>query len=171
MTTEEIQALQQTAEVLTDKPVTIEIDVPAKSRWHKLLQRWKLKPAKKVYELKPLRLGPIIRISEILNEMQIESVNENNVIEKTYQMAAEHGEKLMDCIAIALHNSESEPPAQIKQLLRSCTAKEIAAMCNYTVAKVDVANFIKSIALIKGVNVLVLPNANATSASSNEASL
>lgn len=171
MTTEEIQGLQQAADVLTDKPVTLEIDVPAKGRLHKLLQRWKLKPVKKVYELKPLRLGPIIRISEILNEMQIGAVNEDNVIEKTYEMAAKHGEKLIECVAIAIHNQDSAPAAEIKELLRSCTAKELAAMCNYTVAKVDVANFIKSIALIKGVNVLALPTASATSANSNEASL
>ena len=121
-----------------------------------ILRRKGLLPKSKKYVLKPLVMGTLIRISEIMVDMEFtEKVTNEKFTEQGIQMMAEHTEKLIEIIALAIKNTEDKPSWQLKRLIRkNATVTDLLSLITVVVSQMDVGNFMKSIISIKGVSLL-----------------
>lgn len=137
------------ADTLTQKPVEFYVDILNKTKFQRLLKQ----PDKKLFKIYPAVTGTLVRISKELLSLP-EAINPND-INAVYDSMNKHGLTMAKIIAIAVSNSEKEPSDDlIKFFLYNLTAKELKTLVNIVLKQMDVINFITSIVLVKGANIL-----------------
>ncbi len=156
MNTETIETLTRTAETITSKAEGFEITIVPQNRLHAWLMRKGWRPAKKQYELKPIVIGNLFRISKLLLTVDPGKIfTGGNMLENSHRLVVEHTDTLIDILAIAIKNTQAEPDKGLKKLIReNLTAKEILTLLSMTLRQLDLQNFISSIISIRGLNVL-----------------
>jgi hypothetical protein len=166
------EVLQKVADAVTDRPTTIVVDVNYSNRWQKKLQKWNVLPKQRQFDIAPITLGSLIRISKLLLEINI-SIEELKVKWKdsSYQAMYLHSETMAKVIATAIQNTREEPPASLVAfILNHFSSKELLAVMNIITGKMDITSFISTIVSARGINVLESQTAGATTASKSEAS-
>jgi hypothetical protein len=157
--TEDIK--RQEAAALLQKPVTLTIDTPAKNWYERLLVKLKLRQEKRVFQIKPLVLGSLIRISERLLSIDKKMLTRERLEDKqqflslNFELMQRHARQVAEIVAIAVTNQKSEPPAALVNFfLYQLTAKELMQVFSVVVQQMNVSDFISCIISISGTNIM-----------------
>ncbi|MBO9660274.1 MAG: hypothetical protein J7527_15750 [Chitinophagaceae bacterium] len=146
------EIIKNVSDTITDKTVTISVDIKPNSAFHAFLQRLKVMPSKRLFRVNGLRWGSLLRISAITANMK-ETLND--LLNDAQGKIITYGPDVVDVVAIGLHNKKSNPPESLKQfILDNMTAAEITDVMSVILNKMNVAGFISTIVLIKGLNVM-----------------
>ena len=147
--------LTKTADALTEKSIGITITTNER-HW---LKRWFSKKVH-VFELRPLSLGTMIKISRILVSIP-EGLFDGkpNLKQLAASTVVEHGEQLAQMIALALVNRKEDPPvSMVNLILHNMTASDILGVCQAVFTQMDTHSFLRSIISIRGINMLTEMN-------------
>lgn len=167
----EKELLTDVSGAVTDEAVTLEIDVLPQNWIHRLLLKWGILPKQKVYQVRSITLGSLIRISEKLLAINLSEMSADSILEDNYKLMKEHGHGIAEIIAIAIVNRKAAPPKSLVSFLENnLTAKELLRVLQIVLRKMDVTNFMSSIISIRGLNALEKKNASAQRAERNEVS-
>lgn len=172
------ETLHQVSETTLEQPDRIEVDINPTSRLHALLQKWGIAKKKRVFILKPIYLGSMIRISKLILTMDItipkegEGRTTRDVLEANYHSIIQHGETLAQIVALAIQNSKEEPKKElIEFIMRNFTSSELVNVLILVLKRMNLSNFMTSIISVRGLNVLGSQTpALVTAANENEVS-
>jgi hypothetical protein len=155
------ETLLQVSETTLDKPDTIEVDVNPVSRFHALMQRWGIAKKKRVFVLKPIYLGTLIRISKLILSVDLhiphngEGQTTREMLEANYHSIIKHGETLAEIVALAIQNSKEEAKPELVQfILHNFTSSELVNVLILVLKRMNLSNFMTSIISVRGMNVL-----------------
>lgn len=158
--------LQQIGKTLTDEAIEVKVDIHAGTWLHKLMQRWKLKPAFKVFRVHQTKLGNLIRVSVVLNKIKADFPNEN-LLQENYNAIEKYGRDMAEVLAIVLYNKgkDAGPSSrEINFILFNMPARHMLQLLNLINDRMNVQAFLASIVLMKGLNILESPAASASPA-------
>lgn len=160
------EVLSKAVDTVVEKPITFEISINPTTKLHAFLQRIGIYPKKKAFELRPVVLGNLLRISQLLLTMKLGTRKEMGLLAKSYQHVSENMETVIQICSIAIHNRPGEPPERLKALLRdNLSTTELMKIMAMVVSRMNVENFIASIILISGMNIMTDPTADVDNAS------
>ncbi len=173
------ETLSEVSDATLEKPFIITVDISPNSRLHKRLQDWGVLPKQRIFQLKPIYLGSMLKLSPLLLGIDLtlpkvkQELEGGSYLVMSYEAIQNHAEKMAKIIAIAIQNNNEDPDKSlVKFILRNFTAKEIMRVLTLVIKQMDIENFISTIISVKGLNVLESSKpANARSASGNEMSL
>jgi hypothetical protein len=164
--------LAKVADVVLASSLKFEVDVKPKSWIHSKLQHYRLRKKKKVFEIHPITLGSLVRISKLLLSIDVTlSDLREKWLETSYQAMSNHAETVATVVAIAIHNQKSEPSkAMVDFVLDNFSSKETMGVLSVVVKQMDIGSFMSSIISIKGMTVLEKDPAVVKSAKNEEVS-
>lgn len=150
----EKEILQSVADTITDKGTVIEIDVKAQNRLERFLMKIGWAPTKRTFHLKPLVVGNMYRIAgKTLNIP--DDLFSGGLIQGLMQGIGHHTKDLAYIVATGIQNNKKEPTKALIEFVEyNCTMEDIYTILNAVLNKMDVENFLNSIALIKGADAL-----------------
>lgn len=147
--------LKKTAETILDEPIVLTVDIKPQSKFHSLLQRLRIKPKKINYSIHGTTLRNMLRISKLLIDINLKPIPDNGVTEWSYNILITESERMAEIIAIAIHNSRSERPRSLINLIMdNFTASELKGVTSLVLDRLNVADFINSIASVRTMNLL-----------------
>jgi len=154
--------LKKVARTVMAKETILKVSLLPASRLHRLLQKLYLAPKSKKLILRPLSFANMMRISELSIDIELTDLSFTTL----QRIMINHGADIAEILAIAA-NSRKSPPTEdeIQFFLDNLTKEERMQLLDYVVQEHDLTSFAKSIILIKGINVLEMKDASATSAS------
>src|SRR6059058_3473634 len=121
MQKEEKEVLAQSAQSLTDKTITVNIEIISPTWWQQL---FKIKVKK--FTIKPICLGTLIKISEQLLSIDIDSEQNDNIMILSQKLMIAHSTTLAYVVALAIVNRKKEPPQSLVEFLQyNITAQEL----------------------------------------------
>lgn len=151
------ETLKAVADTTLETPDVIEVDIQPQSRIETILQKWGVLPKKRVFELKPVYYGTLIRISKLLLSLKFDTSGDKSMLESNYQAIIDNGEALAEIIALAIQNDEHKVKPGLKKLvLNNFTAAEMGKVLPLVVKRMDLTNFMLTIISAKGLNVLAM---------------
>jgi hypothetical protein len=143
------------ADTATDRPIEISIDIFPSNRLHAFLQAKGISPKVKKYNIRPITLGNLIRISKLLLGIDMTIFNRSSIMESNYQLIDKHTRQLAEIVAIAIHNSRHAPSESlINMVVDNFTCKELLGTIHIILKQMDISNFMSSIISVRGLNVL-----------------
>jgi hypothetical protein len=147
-----LQVLSATADTILDKAVRIDVDVLYPRWWERLFMNLRLLPAKRSFDIRPATLGTMIRISQVLLDIDVTGYKTlSSALEANYHVYQAHGVKLAQIIAIAITNKEQEPTSKLVRFItENVTARELMAVTSVVFKQLDTVNFMSTIISIKG---------------------
>jgi hypothetical protein len=155
METDKIKVLSEVADTVLDEPVVLTVDVRPQSRLHALLMKWKLLPEKKVFQVRPICMGSLIRISRLILSIDAGKVDFKNMLESNYRFVDQYAETAAQVIAIAITNSKQKPSGRlVKFILHNFSSSELLSTILIVVRQMGVQNFMSSIISLRGLSVL-----------------
>lgn len=157
MDTEKIKTLEAVSDALTSTETTIEFTVAPQHKLQRWLQKKGWLPSKKKYQMRPITLGNLIRISRLLLTINpdVEQLKKGKFLDISYHAVMNHSETIVKICAIAIKNAKADPGAALQSELRhNLTAKELMTILMIVLQQMDISAFMQSIILIRGLNVL-----------------
>ncbi|MEO6610747.1 MAG: hypothetical protein ABIT05_01400 [Chitinophagaceae bacterium] len=150
------QTLEQVADTVLENTVTFEIIILPQTPVHRWLQKVGWIPAKKNFVIKPIVLGSLLKISDLLLSIDLEQLQKGKgYLETSYHLVSRHTDTMVRVIAIAIQNTRQEPSGSLMSLLRNnLSSKELMTLLSLVLKQMDLQNFIASIISIRGLNVL-----------------
>lgn len=116
------------------------------------LQKIGLAPCKRTFVVKPVTAGTLGRISELLLNIDIDTVSDNNYKDALNVMSKNITDVIELC-AIVFHGSSTEPPQELIHFLTRNAQVQVLVLTMFKVwLSLDLKSFITSITLIKGVS-------------------
>jgi hypothetical protein len=108
------------------------------------------------FNIRPLVLGTLIRVSDIMVEMNLpETVSKDNWMTTGIGLMQKQTDRLLDIVALAIHNDKGPPNRRIKRILKNnATPEELLALITYVITQMDVSGFMKSIISVKGMSLI-----------------
>lgn len=148
------------AQTILEEPIEIVVRVNKKT----LLHRTGLLPSKRVFKIYPTVAGTMIRISELLNEMDIEKKEieqfhgDGIQFEDQIRIIENNLEQIIQVVILAVMNDDKNPDKKLVKFLRkNASAKELLEVIVYVFRQLDIRNFTTSIVLGRGMNLLRKP--------------
>jgi hypothetical protein len=150
MEEKERTALSNTADAITEKATTIEVDI-LHPTWLQKLR----KQTRKTFELKPATLGTLVKISKEMLSIEVEEADKGNFMLLAQKLMAAHSSRLARIIALAIANSKEDPPQSLIDFIQyNMSAEKMAIVAAHVLQKMDITSFVSSIISIKGTNIL-----------------
>lgn len=173
------ETLEQVSDATLEQPVTITVDVIPQYWLEQKLQQWGLLPKKRVFTLRPIYLGTLIKISKILLslDLKLPETDAGNsggkLLEANYQAIEKHGESLAIIVAYAIRNTNRRVDRRlVRFILQNFTSKELMGVLSLVLKQMNLTSFMTSIISVRGLNVLESPKAAPVpNANGNEVSL
>ena len=148
------ETLSSVSDATLQKDVKISVDILPQSRIHKLLQGWGIAKRKRVFSIRPIVLGNLIRISKILLKIDPNALDQSQMIASNYALMMERGDQIAEVIAIALQNNKYEADRWLVDFVKeNFSSIEIYTVLMIVRAQMHVQPFMTSIILIRGLNV------------------
>lgn len=148
----------QVSDVVTDKPVSLIVDIRPQNWWQKLLQQLRLYPVKRTFYIGQSTFGNLIRISKLLNAidgMPLDFKDPSKLINRMHTIIEKDGRVFAGIIAIAIHNKKSEPPESLIEFIEyNFSAKDISNVTSIVIKQMDVMGFIPTIISLKSMSIL-----------------
>lgn len=165
--------LNKVADVTTDKVVELVVDILPQNIIHKYLQKWKVLPSKRQFNITGTTYGNLIRISKSLLSIDMKVYDGlKNPLESNYLAIEQNAETIAKVVAIAIYNKRIEPPASLVNfILFNFSANEMVSTLAIVLKQMNVTGFMTSIISVRGLNVLESGIASASNANKNEMSL
>lgn len=153
---EENEILSKVAESITEKPVTIEIDIKPKNKFEAFMIKHKISPSKRTYEIKPQRVINIYRIAGKAVKMNTgELFQTTDRIGPMMDVLNRHGEDIIYIVACAIQNDHREPTSKMLDIVRNeFEMEDMYKVLEVTIGNYNITAFMNTIALIVGVNAL-----------------
>lgn len=149
------EILKQTADTILDTGVPVTISIRPRNRVDRVLQGLKIRPTEKIFNVQPLCLGALIKISSLILSIDKDLLEGDNMMERAYSAIMSHTEDIIKVIGIALKNNEEDPPNELLDLIRrEFTAQDLARTLTVVVEKMNIRSFLISIISVRGLNVL-----------------
>ncbi|MBC7948653.1 MAG: hypothetical protein H7Y42_12270 [Chitinophagaceae bacterium] len=149
------ETLNAVPDAINQKSIKFEIDILTRNRFHAFLQKRGWAPTKRSYEIRPIVLGNLLRISKLLLTIDPAEFSGGNFISTSHLLIANHTDTLAKIVAIGVQNSRNEPSEELVSTIRdNLTSGELIGLLNGVMKQMDLNSFIGSIILIKGLNVL-----------------
>lgn len=149
------ETLTQVADTTLEKPFTVTVDLIHGGFVERFLQKWGIRPKKRVFELKPITLGNLIRISKLLLQIDEDILNTKKLLNSIYRSLDEHGDVIAEVVATALINTKVGPSKKDINLVRDeFTPLELKGVLSLVISRMNVSDFMHSIISIRGLNVL-----------------
>lgn len=169
------QTLVKVVETMTEKPITITVQiknvVPVKkiSFFERLKGKKQAQPeTERKFVLRPLTVGNIYRIAPKILELP-DDIDGDNLFLETLNLVLNHFESLVYIVAVGLQNDKHEPLEELMQFIADeFESKDFHICYHYIRDQINVVDFMQSIILIKGANVLTVKEQNATSATTQD---
>ncbi len=162
--------IKRVSDTVTDQPVIITVDIKDRSWMDKLLKR---NPVK-IFEVKQITLGNLIRISKLLRGIDVgefNKISQQNILDSNFNLMEQYGHTLAEIVATALHNKKDPPEQHLVAFIENnFTARELLNVLSVVLRQMDVASFMSTIISIKGLSILENPGANVTNANGKEVS-
>lgn len=148
--------LENVANTITDEPVELAVDIIPQGKIHAILQRIGVISKKKVFRLRQITIGNLIRISRIVLSVDtIDFGNEDQILSSAVDSIAKSGDKVAELVAVAIHNKRSAPPKSLIDFVKAnFTASELKAVVGIILKQMNVQDFIISIVSVKGIQIL-----------------
>lgn len=138
----EKDVLQQVTGTLTEEPISFEVD------YRDLFMRSK----KRKFEVKPLVLGSLARISSLYVSIDIEKITSGK---SSFEVIKDHSRTVAEIVAIAVTNRKEYPSKKlIDFFFYHLTVNELATLLLIVLKQANVVNFILTIASMRNLNVL-----------------
>ncbi|MBU7577197.1 MAG: hypothetical protein KAF40_03970 [Flavihumibacter sp.] len=145
--------LKETAAAILEDSIKLKITGDEKHSWF----WWKTKRVTREFEIRPLTLGSLIRISRIILSIDPEIFNKERILEALYGAADKHGTELARVVAIAFTNSRREPADSLISFIQeSITTPQLKEVLGVIILQMDVRSFMSSIVSIRGMNLLTM---------------
>ena len=151
----EAETLQKVATTLLQDAVILETDVRPRHKCHRLCQRLGWLPVKRKLTIRPITLGSLVKISALLLEIDIKTIDTANILLTNYRLINEHMDRAVTIVAIAVHNQRQDPPASLVRFIRdNFTARELSATVNIVLRQMDLSSFMNTIISVRGLTVM-----------------
>jgi hypothetical protein len=150
--------LPKVADTISEKAETITVDVKPKNRFERLLIKLKIKPSKRLFEIRPQRVINIYRMSGRVVSLDLGNLLKTvDRIGPLMDIMSRHGEDIFYIVACAVQNDHREPtPKMIEVVKNEFEMSDIEKVLEVAVSNYNTTSFINSIALIVGVDALNL---------------
>src|SRR4051812_45965492 len=99
---EKNKTLAEVADTVVAKAVEFEITIRPRNWLHKWLQEKNLKPTKKLFSIRPIVLGSLLRISKLLLTVDTKNLQKIN-LDVLHKMVEAHVEVCIEVLAVAVH--------------------------------------------------------------------
>lgn len=153
----EKETLAAAADSLTDKPDIVAVPRIGRGRLHRWLMQKGWLPRTRTYTVRQLRYANCLRISKALLDLPTGAVllGSDQTQREIMQLMSAHGETLVRVAAICLTNPRQEPaPALLETIRQEFTSRELLAICRLAVKRLHPQDFMHSIILIGGLDIL-----------------
>lgn len=138
-----------------EKEVPLGVDINPINWFHSILQRLKIKPVKKTYVLRPLSYGKLLKVSKLLLSIGIDIFKKGDVLNSVYKAMQEHGETLVEVLAIVIHPYPTDPPRSlVVGIMNDFSSKDVEMAMNIVFSQMGIQAFMNSIISLKGLNVI-----------------
>lgn len=150
-----LETLKKVADATVQQPVEFEVDIMPQNFIQRKLQEWGIRPKKRIFTIRPIVLGNLIRISKILLSIDMNVFNEANLLESNYKMMELHADDLVKIVAIGIQNTKAEPSARLIDLIKTqFSAVEFWNIVLLIRSQMHVQHFMNTIISVRGLNVL-----------------
>ena len=140
--------LSKVTEAFTEKPMLISISLSTPRKIDNVIVNT-LK-----YQLKPIKVGNMYRIAGVIRQIP-DAILDNTSIADLNEGIYDHMDKLIYIVAVGLQNNADEPAEDLIKLIRDeFTIRDIVAVYDAVMVQMNLKDFIKSIILIKGADIL-----------------
>ncbi|MCK9328056.1 MAG: hypothetical protein M0P69_21350 [Bacteroidales bacterium] len=141
MSKEEIEARALGAILEEGVDFTVTVNRPG------ILHRMQIRPRTRTFVIRPLVLGTLVRISKTLSSMDVISLDgarsEAGIFSAAIDGMNRNMDGLVDVLAAAIHNRESNPPERLRRFLReNLTPKEATALLGIVLGQMGVSDFL-----------------------------
>lgn len=151
------ETLSRTGDILTEKPIFVTVNLRPKNKIDKFLMHIRLKSNNRVFELRPIVVGNMIRIASKVIEIP-EDIIDQQMLEVLMNGTHEHMDKLIYIVACGIQNNRKEPSTELIEFIKyEFTSTDVAKVIDNILMQMNAKDFIKSIVLIRGLNVLSVP--------------
>lgn len=149
------EVLASEVDAIVEKPTTIEIDIvcPKPTDRLKFLLGF---PRKRIFQLRPLVLGNLARISQRLLKVDMPLLDgSGNLLVSNYEAMSAHSEALAEIVAIGLTNGRHEPKKSLTNfLMENMTSAELLTVVSHIIRMMDIGSFMNTIISAKGMSLL-----------------
>jgi hypothetical protein len=154
--------LAQVGKAIIQQPRTVEIEIKPKNWLQKLLMKKGFLKSKKVFTIHPILVGNRYRISVRSLKIPDDLFSGNYGETEIMKAMADHTDDLIYVVAVCIQNNKKEPSKALLQYLRWIDDAKFYDLLDGSLAMLGVTDFIKSIILIKGQNVISAKGADVT---------
>ena len=156
------------AEAILQEGVDFNVTVANRNILHKL----KILRSERKFVIFPICLGTLLKISKLLMDVKVNAQRDGLTDAKFIQMGiesiVENKDRMIDIIAYAIHNKETEPPKSlVRYLNRNLNSKEALSILSVVIKQMDIQDFLAFMMSVGGMNLLASP----TTGESSEESL
>lgn len=150
----ELDTLLKVPGTLLQKPDIIKVSIVHPTKLQKLLIRAKLIKPCRVFEVPPLVLGKMIQISELLLKMDLSIIDKENVTKAGIKLVKEQHALYSETLAIALSKGRLSSKNVKQFIIDNMNASELLYLVTLVIKQMQLTDFIKSIVLMSGWNLL-----------------
>lgn len=150
------------ARAISNRPLfTVRIPMPPETLWQRLKARLGKHPLERVYTVHPIKVGCMLRITEVILRLPKEAVQQTLAeggqvfLNEYLPIFAAHIDDLVEVIALALTNRDEEPPEALHRAIRrefdnGLVLEVVQLVCR----QLHMRDFLTSIVLAKGLSML-----------------
>ena len=145
------EGIDSTVDAILEQPVKITIRVDNPTWKHKL----RLVQRSQTFILKPLVCGTILRISKVIESMELDKngFDDKILMDVGVDQVVKNMNKMIEVVALAMTNTESGPSNSLRRyLLENARPSEIFTIIKIIIKQMNVMDFMTSIILIKGMS-------------------
>jgi len=166
---EQLEALIKVGEAVTDKSETVTIIIKPTNVFEKLLMKIGLMKQVKVFEISPILVGNRYRVSSIALKITQDIFTDGKIdVNKCWKAIKEHTDDYLYVVALCIQNNKKEPSKALIEYLRWLPDAQFYRLLNASLSMAGIPGFMNSTLLIKGSNVLSVPEKVATPAMEQE---
>jgi hypothetical protein len=148
---EEKQILKAVGDTVTQDSITFEIDVVPISWFHSFLQRIKLKPKKKEFEIKPLTLNQLQQVSKLMLPIEFLEITATGVL----NLMINHSRTCAEIIAISVTESRQKPKKSLINLFFNSLSKDDMTLAlSIVLQQMNYMDFLNTIASMRSLNLM-----------------
>ncbi len=145
------EILKSVSDAVTQEAVTFDIDLLPNNKFQKWLQKIGWKKKKRSFEIKPLTLNQLQRVSKILLEINISDLSADGIL----NIMMNHSRSAAEIVAISVTESRAKVSKSLVDLFFNNLSKnDMTLALQIVLQQMSVVNFITTIASIRSLNIL-----------------
>lgn len=166
---EKLQALAKVARVFTEKSDPVIVPISPSNFLQRILMKVGLMKSRKVFNINPILVGNRFRVSEVANLIPNDLFENGRISEtKAWKAIQDHTDHFIYIVAVCIQNNKKEPSKALMDYLRWIDDRQFFELLDKSLSLAGIELFMKSIILMKGANVLNVPEKAASHAADPE---